>query len=189
MTDVIPAPRAVEGPMRCGVMFEADTTLWAAPGTGTVERWLRAALGAALGLPLPPGPQDARNAVRLLLDDTLEPEAYKLSAVVNWGVEIRGGSAAGVFWGAQTLRQLLGPDAFRRAPVRPGTTYGIPSQIIEDAPDSAGADSCSTSPGTSCPRTASCAISTCWPPTNSTSSTSTSPTTKAGVSRSSATRS
>ncbi|MHA5049831.1 beta-N-acetylhexosaminidase [Streptomyces sp. SD15] len=134
MTEVIPAPRAVQGPMRCGVPLEADTTLWAGPGTGTTERWLRATLGAALGLPLPPGPQDARNAVRLLLDDTLEPEAYKLSVVVNRGIEIRGGSAAGVFWGAQTLRQLLGPDAFRRAPVRPGTTYGIPHQIIEDAP-------------------------------------------------------
>ncbi|MFJ1606499.1 beta-N-acetylhexosaminidase [Streptomyces sp. NPDC088253] len=134
MHDVIPAPRAVEGPMRCGVGLDAKTTLWAAPGTDTTERWLRATLGAALGLPLPPGPQDARDAVRLLLDDTLEPEAYKLSVVVNWGVEIRGGSAAGVFWGAQTLRQLLGPDAFRRAPVRPGRTYGIPHQIIEDAP-------------------------------------------------------
>ncbi|MFE2966089.1 beta-N-acetylhexosaminidase [Streptomyces sp. NPDC059340] len=134
MNDVIPAPRAVEGPMRCGVELDAETTLWAAPGTGATERWLRATLGAALGLPLPPGPQDARNAVRLLLDDTLEPEAYKLGVVVNWGIEIRGGSAAGVFWGAQTLRQLLGPDAFRRAPVRPGRTYGIAHQIIEDAP-------------------------------------------------------
>lgn len=134
MNDVIPAPRAVEGPMRCGVELDAETTLWAAPGADTTERWLRATLGAALGLPLRPGPQDARNAVRLLLDDPLEPEAYKLSVVVNWGIEIRGGGAAGVFWGAQTLRQLLGPDAFRRALVRPGRTYGIAHQIIEDAP-------------------------------------------------------
>ncbi|MFK0155418.1 beta-N-acetylhexosaminidase [Streptomyces sp. NPDC090499] len=133
-TDLIPAPRAVEGPMRCGVLFDEGTTLWAAPGTEGTERWLRATLGAALGLPLRPGPQDARDSVRLLLDDSLEPEAYRLSAVATWGVEIRGGGPAGVFWGAQTLRQLLGPEAFRRAPVRPGIRYGVPHQIIEDAP-------------------------------------------------------
>ncbi|MFD2690310.1 beta-N-acetylhexosaminidase [Streptomyces phyllanthi] len=132
--DLIPAPRAVEGSARPEVPIGADTTLWAAPGTEATERWLRSTLGVALGLPLPPGPEDAPGAVRLRLDDTLEPEAYRLSVIAGRGVEIRGGGAAGVFWGAQTLRQLLGPDAFRRAPVRPGLTYGIPHQVIEDAP-------------------------------------------------------
>ncbi|WP_033325925.1 beta-N-acetylhexosaminidase [Streptomyces yerevanensis] len=134
LTDVIPAPRTIEGPMRCGVLLDAATTLWAGPGTDTTERWLRSTLGAALGIALPPGEEDARNSVRLRIDDTLEPEAYRLGVVVNWGIEIRGGGPAGVFWGAQTLRQLIGPDAFRRAPVRPGIRYGIPHQIIEDAP-------------------------------------------------------
>ncbi|MEV6765330.1 beta-N-acetylhexosaminidase [Streptomyces sp. NPDC051105] len=132
--DLIPAPRGIEGPMRCGVLFDADTTLWAAPGTEGTERWLRSTLGAALGLSLRPGTEDARDSVRLCLDDSLEPEAYRLSVIANWGVEIRGGGPAGVFWGAQTLRQLLGPEAFRRAPVSPGIRYGIPHQIIEDAP-------------------------------------------------------
>jgi hexosaminidase len=120
--------------MHRGVPLDAGTSLWAGPGTGTTERWLRATLGMALGLSLPPGEEDAGNSVRLRIDGTLEPEAYKLSVVADRGVEIRGGGPAGVFWGAQTLRQLIGPDAFRRAPVRPDTTYGIPHQIIEDAP-------------------------------------------------------
>jgi hexosaminidase len=134
LTDLIPAPRTVEGPMHRAVPLGADTTLWAAPGTGTTERWLRSTLGPALGLTLRPGPEDARDSVRLRLDGTLEPEAYRLCVVADRGVEIVGGSAAGVFWGAQTLRQLLGPDAFRKAPVRPGVTRAIPHQIIEDAP-------------------------------------------------------
>ncbi|MGW0821509.1 beta-N-acetylhexosaminidase [Streptomyces sp. NPDC002845] len=134
LTDLIPAPRSVDGPMRRGVPLDQRTTLWAAPGTGGTERWLRSTLGAALGLPLPPGPEDAPGGVRLRLDGTLEAEAYRLGVVADRGIEIRGGSAAGVFWGAQTLRQLLGPDAFRRAPVRPGATYGIPGQVIEDGP-------------------------------------------------------
>ncbi|WP_405644783.1 beta-N-acetylhexosaminidase [Streptomyces sp. NBC_00019] len=134
VTDLIPEPRAIEGPMRCGVLLDEGTTLWAGPGTGTTERWLRSTLGPALGLPLRPGPQDARDSVRLCVDDSLEPEAYKLSVIADWGVEIRGGDAAGVFWGAQTLRQLLGPEAFRKAPVRPDIKRGIPHQIIEDGP-------------------------------------------------------
>ncbi|MFD5251278.1 beta-N-acetylhexosaminidase [Streptomyces bobili] len=132
--EIIPAPRAVEGPTRCGVLLDDSTVLWAEPGTGSTERWLRATLGAALGLPLRPGPEEARGGVRLLVDDTLGPEAYRLSVIADRGVEIRGGDPAGVFWGAQTLRQLLGPEAFRRAPVRPGTRYGVPHQIIEDGP-------------------------------------------------------
>jgi hexosaminidase len=132
-TSLIPAPLVVEGTTHGRFALDADTVLWAGPGTDTAERWLRSTLGAALGLPLRPGPQDTPGAVRLLLDDTLEPEAYRLG-VGDGGVEIRGGDAAGVFWGAQTLRQLLGPDAFRRAPIRPEAAYEIEHRTIEDAP-------------------------------------------------------
>ncbi|GAB1335894.1 beta-N-acetylhexosaminidase [Streptomyces sp. E-15] len=132
--ELIPAPRAVEEPTGPGVPLGRDTTLWAGPGTDRAERWLRGTLGAALGLPLRPGPRDAPDGVRLLLDDSLAPEAYRLRAAAGAGVEIRGGGPAGVFWGAQTLRQLLGPDAFRRAPVRPGTALAVPDGVVEDAP-------------------------------------------------------
>ncbi|MFI0190255.1 beta-N-acetylhexosaminidase [Streptomyces sp. NPDC017082] len=132
--ELIPAPRAVREPAGPDVPLGPDTTLWAAPGTERAERWLRATLGAALGLPLRPGPRDARDGVRLVLDDTLEPEAYRLDACAGSGVEIRGGGPAGVFWGAQTLRQLLGPDAFRRAPVRPDAAPAVPATAVEDAP-------------------------------------------------------
>lgn len=133
MSHLIPAPRVIEGPGPHRFPLDAGTTLWAAPGTGTTESWLRSVLGPALGLMFPPGPEEDRNSIRLLVDDSLEPEAYRL-AVADHGAEIRGGDAAGVFWGAQTLRQLLGPDAFRRAPLRQGATHSIPHQVIEDAP-------------------------------------------------------
>jgi hexosaminidase len=135
MTDVIPAPRAARGAAALDVFrFGADTTVWAAPGTDTTARWLRAVLGPALGLPLPPAAgEDAPGVLRLRLDDTLEPEGYRLT-VTGRDAEICGGDAAGVFWGAQTLRQLLGPDAFRRAPVRPDAVRAVPAQVVEDAP-------------------------------------------------------
>ncbi|CAL9434491.1 Beta-hexosaminidase [Streptomyces sp. enrichment culture] len=145
-TELVPAPRAVEKrPGEQGFLLTEDTTVHAAPGTGTTERWLRAVLGPALGLPLRPAPYGARDThggrdprgahgtLRLRIDAALAPEEYRLT-VGGSGADIAGGSAAGVFWGAQTLRQLLGPDAFRRAPVRPGARYAIEPQVIEDRP-------------------------------------------------------
>jgi hexosaminidase len=133
-TGLIPAPRAVEKrPGEPEFPLTGNTTVWAAPGTETTERWLRAALGPALGLPLRPGSRDARDALRLRIDDALAPEECRLSVTAT-GVDLTGGSASGVFWGAQTLRQLLGPDAFRKAPVRPGARYAIGHQVIEDRP-------------------------------------------------------
>ncbi|MFF8604352.1 beta-N-acetylhexosaminidase [Streptomyces sp. NPDC015346] len=54
-------------------------------------------------------------------------------SVGDAAVVIEGGGPAGVFWGAQTLRQLLGPDAYRRAPVRAGD-WNLPPITVEDAP-------------------------------------------------------
>ncbi|MET8327236.1 beta-N-acetylhexosaminidase [Streptomyces sp. NPDC005181] len=132
--DLIPAPVAVERMAPDGFLLDRGTTLYVAPGTETTERWLRSNVGAALGLPLAPGDERAKNSVTLLIDDALEPEAYRLGVVRSQGIEIRGGSAAGVFWGAQTLRQLFGPDAFRRAPVHSNKKWVIPFTDIEDRP-------------------------------------------------------
>ncbi|MCX4866803.1 beta-N-acetylhexosaminidase [Streptomyces sp. NBC_00825] len=132
--DLIPAPVRVGGEGRRGFLFGPSTTITAAPGTENTERWLRTTLGAAFGLPLAPGGEHATDTVRLGIDPALEPEGYRLSTGTGGSVEITGGSPAGVFWGAQTLRQLLGPEAFRRAPVSPGTQRAIPFADIEDAP-------------------------------------------------------
>ncbi|MFF3607229.1 beta-N-acetylhexosaminidase [Streptomyces sp. NPDC002463] len=133
--DLIPAPARVEGPYRCGFVLDRRTTLYAAPGTETTERWLRTTIGAALALPLrETADENATHGIRLRIDETLAPEAYRLHVVINEVVEIIGGSSAGVFWGAQTLRQLLGPDAFRKAPVKSRPIAALVAQTIEDAP-------------------------------------------------------
>ncbi|GAA3061071.1 hypothetical protein GCM10020000_50240 [Streptomyces olivoverticillatus] len=67
----------------------------------------------------------------------LGPEGHRIAVdgeADDEAVRIDGGSAAGVFRGAQTLRQLLGPDAFRRAPVHPDREWTLPRVVIEDAP-------------------------------------------------------
>ncbi|GAA3914847.1 beta-N-acetylhexosaminidase [Streptomyces gulbargensis] len=139
-TALIPAPARVEGPhdRTRALRLDARTTLDAAPGTATTERWLRATLGAAFRLPLHPPPAagaPAATGIRLDLDGSLAPEAYRLRVSAASGtVEITGGGPAGVFWGAQTLRQLLGPEAFRRAPLTAGPPPALAECTVEDAP-------------------------------------------------------
>ncbi len=133
--DLIPAPHALqETDPGAGFTLDERTGIDAGPGTGRTERWLRGAVGGALGLPLRPGCGD--GAIRLRVDDTLGPEAYRLTVRAGAGasaVEIAGGDCAGVFWGAQTLRQLLGPEAFRRAPVGTGAVR-LPCVTVSDSP-------------------------------------------------------
>ncbi|WP_406291542.1 beta-N-acetylhexosaminidase [Embleya sp. NBC_00896] len=66
------------------------------------------------------------------VDPLLGPEAYRLTVAAD-RVEIVGGDDAGVFWGRQTLRQLSGPDAFRRAPLSREPAV-VPYLTVEDAP-------------------------------------------------------
>ncbi|MGW6733332.1 beta-N-acetylhexosaminidase [Streptomyces sp. NPDC055013] len=136
MTELIPAPGHVTG--RGARFFELGPATRVAAGEGTerTERWLRATLGAATGLPLAPAQPNEGDVIRLSIDPVvtkdLGEEGYRL-AVTPEAVQLAGGGPAGVFWGAQTLRQLLGPDAHRRAPL-PGRQWQLPEIRVQDAP-------------------------------------------------------
>jgi hexosaminidase len=105
-----------------------DTGLRAAPGAEAAAAWWRGAVAPATGLPFPEG-----DGIAFRVAEDLEPEAYRLD-ITPGGVDLAGGDPAGVFWGAQTLRQLLGPDAFRRANLRGPAGWRLPAAQIEDAP-------------------------------------------------------
>jgi hexosaminidase len=130
---VIPAPLSVEAGDGPGFLLDARTGIEAGPGTERVARWLRATVGAATGLPLDPHTDDARRVRLGILPALGEPEAYRLTADAE-RVLIEGASPAGLFWGAQTFRQLLGPEAFRRAPVTRKREWEVPAVTIHDAP-------------------------------------------------------
>lgn len=132
--ELIPAPVSVGDQGRCGFLMDRATTITGQDGTESTERWLRSTLGAAFGLSLPPGAEGKDNTILLRIDPALEPEGYRLSTGTGQSVVITGGSPAGVFWGAQTLRQLLGPEAFRRAPVSDDVPARVPFADIEDRP-------------------------------------------------------
>ncbi|MFG3494430.1 beta-N-acetylhexosaminidase [Streptomyces sp. NPDC047928] len=120
------------------VTLGGDTTLDARPGTEGTARLLRTVLGAATGLPFAPGggPRSVLLRISADVERAYGPEGYRLStdgSVADAAVVIEGGGPAGVFWGAQTLRQLLGPAAYRRAPVHPGE-WRLPLVTVEDGP-------------------------------------------------------
>ncbi|WBB59062.1 beta-N-acetylhexosaminidase [Streptomyces sp. WMMC500] len=148
--DLIPAPRSAARTSDTATFaLGQGTVLAAGAGADDVARWLRAQLGAATGLPLAPGDPDdgtLTDAVRLAVDPALAlaggpaggpvgtagPEAYRLEIGPD-GVRLTGGGPAGLFWGAQTLRQLLGPRAYRTAPLGEHA-WELPHCRVEDAP-------------------------------------------------------
>jgi hexosaminidase len=138
---LIPAPGRVSGCAGC--LVDAGTGIEARPGTERVAQWLRATVGAATGYPLPPADGNrsrSRSRSRILLrivpglaGELGSHEAYRLTADDRL-VAVDGASETGVFRGAQTFRQLLGPDAFRRAPVARRDAWEVPAVAVEDSP-------------------------------------------------------
>jgi hexosaminidase len=137
VTSLIPAPSSVGGADGRPFVLDEDTEIEAGRDAGGVARWLRTTVGAATGLPLEPY---ASGGTRILLriapslaDELGSPEAYRLT-VDEHAVVIDGVGREGLFYGAQTFRQLLGPAAFRRAPVTSERTWEVPPVTIGDAP-------------------------------------------------------
>jgi hexosaminidase len=125
-----PSSTAVSG----GVFrLDASTTLSAPPPLYRVAGWLRATLGPPTGCFLPDVPAGSGDGdVSLSLDDSLGAEGYRLE-VTHSRVRVVGGDAAGVFYGAQTLRQLLPPAVFRAARTDDGP-WEVPVGTVVDAP-------------------------------------------------------
>ncbi|MCM4079091.1 beta-N-acetylhexosaminidase [Paractinoplanes hotanensis] len=118
---MIPQPVSVR-PAEGAFALGAETPLDAPAELGGVASWLR----TTLRCPLPPG----GGGVSLRVDRALVPEAYELSCA-SGRLRITGGSAAGVFYGGQTLRQLLPPAALRRAGP---TGWLVPAGTVTDRP-------------------------------------------------------
>ncbi|MDQ1725596.1 MAG: hexosaminidase, partial [Frankiaceae bacterium] len=112
------------------VLTEA-TTVGAEAGFPNAASWFRASVGAATGLPLADG-DPATAGISFVTDAALPDEGYALTVTPN-GVRVASSTDAGAFYGAQTLRQLLGPAAFRRGPVSPGP-WAVPAGVTTDEP-------------------------------------------------------
>ncbi|MBB2948022.1 hexosaminidase [Actinoplanes lutulentus] len=113
--DVIPHPASVRPVPAASFTIIPGTVLDCAPEAAGVAEHLAGALEKVVGGPIPIGPN---GAIRLSVDPSLDFEGYTLE-ITDAGVDLRGGSPQGLFWGVQTLLQL-------------GTS--LPGGLISDAP-------------------------------------------------------
>lgn len=134
--DIIPFPVKIE--RQAG---ELNLTPETGILTDTANRWnadfLRGLLSAPSGFPLRvrTGDRAAKNVIRLRLEPGLERlgrEGYRLEVRPD-AIVIEAPGTTGVFYGIQTLRQLLPIEIEERRPVS-GVDWRVPCVLIEDKP-------------------------------------------------------
>ncbi len=136
-TRVVPAPASIE---MAGGWFIVDRTTSVScdamgrSGASVIAGQL-AALRGVSSLDVTPTSSDAPapGEIRFIEDASVDhPEGYLLE-IDRTSVTVRGSTSAGLFYGAQTLRQLLPPELERGRPY-PSLEWKVRCARIEDAP-------------------------------------------------------
>ncbi|WTD65006.1 beta-N-acetylhexosaminidase [Micromonospora sp. NBC_01638] len=138
LADVVPAPQQVQPDPTEDWVLPAEAVIVASadPAALAVAAQLAELLRPATGYPLPVTDATAPEPVggiALVLDDAagLGAEGYRLDVTTD-GVRLTAGTATGLFYGAQTLRQLLPPAI--ESPVPLTEHWALPGGTITDAP-------------------------------------------------------
>jgi hexosaminidase len=126
---LLPFPAAVR-PQPGHFALGPDTAVVAGPDADRAVTAVRRVL-TALPWPDSPAGQPA-GEISVDIGPDLPDEGYRL-LIGQDRIRITAGGAAGAFYAAQTLRQLLPDEAWRAAPVQ-GLPWTVPCAEIEDAP-------------------------------------------------------
>jgi hexosaminidase len=125
---LLPRPVSVE-PTDGVLTLDETTTIGHDATTAPVLTRFATALRAATGLPL----SIADNAtIRFHAGEITETEGYRI-VVSPSGIDVAVADLGGAEYATQTLRQLLGPDAFRRSNIHSGG-WSVPCGTIVDHP-------------------------------------------------------
>jgi hexosaminidase len=134
---IIPEPQKME--LRGGgFQLTRSTRIYTDAASRGVAEYLAGRLRPATAFPLTVERAKGKtspNGIWLTInnvDTNLGPEGYTLEVSSN-SVVIRAPAAAGLFYGAQTLRQLLPAEIFATKPVR-DVAWTLPGVQIEDRP-------------------------------------------------------
>ena len=110
--------------------LDASTSIIAPASLANEANLLATRLRKVAGIPAAITPSG--KGISLTLVSDLEPEGYTLEITSN-GVNIRGGSPAGVFYGVQTFLQTLPPAVFGND-AAPQADWSAPALRIKDGP-------------------------------------------------------
>ncbi|HSB13349.1 MAG TPA: glycoside hydrolase family 20 zincin-like fold domain-containing protein, partial [Bryobacteraceae bacterium] len=132
---IIPQPATVTG-MEGEFILKPGTVVVTDNASAAVARRFTADIAAATGykLRIAEAGQARDNSITLGIDDSLGKlgaEGYQLE-VTSKRVTVRAPKPAGVFYGAQSIRQLLPPAVYGKA--SSGVTWSMPCVRIEDYP-------------------------------------------------------
>jgi hexosaminidase len=132
---IIPQPVTVTG-MEGEFILKPDTVVVTDKAAAAVARRFTADIAAATGykLKIAEGAPARDNSIALSVDDSLGKlgaEGYRLE-VTSMRVTVRAPKPAGVFYGTQSIRQLLPPAVYGKA--SSGVTWSMPCVRIEDYP-------------------------------------------------------
>ncbi|WP_412163688.1 beta-N-acetylhexosaminidase [Curtobacterium flaccumfaciens] len=143
---LVPRPRRT-APGVGAFEITPSTRIAADPASESVRLYLQQTLRGSTGLPVrdaldDTAPAAGTIALRVADDPSLPAgpmtpegdrvESFRLTVTPD-GIDVVGGSPAGVFYGVQALLQLLPPDVYRSGRVATGP-WSVPAVVVEDAP-------------------------------------------------------
>ena len=147
LAGLVPCPKSVR-PLHGSLLLTAKVVVAAGHGSGTGAESAQAAAAVSRllsSIPWPSHPSHETSAgtidsnsrpgtpgLTVYIAADLAPEAYRLT-ISQAGITIVAGGAAGAFYAAQTLRQLLPDEAWRAAPITPAPSAPAPSAPAPNA--------------------------------------------------------
>ena len=130
-SSIVPRPLSIE-PGEGQLLLQRGAALYASSGLDFEAAYLRDRLAVVFAFDIPVADTPSEGGISLILIEGYGPEAYSLS-VDTEGVRIEASASAGIFYGVQTLLQMLPPAVYGETSLEL-TRYALDAVTVDDSP-------------------------------------------------------